>query len=94
MTSQKALTLQIKHIQTLGQAKAVHNDPPIIKHTQTIGIAYLEKRTNMKEHKLAQKRHKRNLKRKNKTFDNKKHNKNLLEYCKKILPHDEYAVEL
>ena len=48
----------------------------------------------MKQHKLAQKRHKRNLKRKNKTFSNRKHNKNLLEYCKKILPHEEHTVEL
>ena len=48
----------------------------------------------MKPSKLAQKRHNRNLKRKNKKFDNKKHNKNLLNYCKKILPHDEYTIEV
>lgn len=48
----------------------------------------------MKQHKLAQKRHKRNLKRKNKKYDNSKHNQNLLGYCKKILPPEEKGIEL
>ncbi len=48
----------------------------------------------MKQSKLAQKRHKRNLKRKNKKFDNKKHNSNLLDYCRKILPPEEQTIEI
>jgi len=40
----------------------------------------------MNKSKLAQKRHNKKLKRRDKKFSPGKHNRNLLDYCKKILP--------
>lgn len=90
----RALTLKTKNIVPHTVARAVPNVPQTRLPMMLAGTEYSEKRTNMKQHKLAQKRHKRNLKRKNKTFDNAKHNKNILEYCKKLVPPDKQVLEL
>ncbi len=48
----------------------------------------------MKQSRLAQKRHKRNLKRKQKKFDNHKHNSNLMDYCRKMVTKSEEILEV